>query len=199
MNCRPTTVLIAEDESIILLGFKSFLIQLGYDVVAEAYNGEMAVELAEAMNPDLLIMDVKMPKLDGIQALEKINSKRNKIIPCVFVTAHSDDTLISRAKDSGAFNYLIKPVTRESLKAAIEIAIQRFEDYISLSNELSVAQQALENRKYIERAKGYLMDNLNLKEQQALDFMQKKSRDTNKKLIVVAKNILKIEEAITHD
>ena len=103
------SILIAEDESMILLGFKLFLTELGHQVVGEAYDGEMAVKLAKELEPDLLIMDVKMPRLDGIQALEQINEGREKILPCVFVTAHSDSALIERAKKSGAFSYLIKP------------------------------------------------------------------------------------------
>lgn len=195
----PLKVFIAEDESMILLGFKSYLANLGYEVIGEAYDGEMAVSLVGELNPDLLIMDVKMPHLDGIQALEQINRSRKTILPCVFVTAHSDDALIRRAKEAGAFSYLIKPVTIDSLKAAIEIALQRYQDLLGVQNELETARENLENRKIIERAKGYLMDNFNFKEQQALEYMQKKSRETNKKLILVAKSILKMDEALKNE
>ena len=193
------SILIAEDESMILLGFKLFLTELGHQVVGEAYDGEMAVKLAKELEPDLLIMDVKMPRLDGIQALEQINEGRERILPCVFVTAHSDNALIERAKKSGAFSYLIKPVSIESLKAALEIAMQRYDDYALLQKELNEAKQSLENRKIIERAKGYLMDNFHMKEKQAMEYMQKKSRDTNKKLVVVAKSILLMDEALRDD
>lgn len=196
MQKDSISVLIAEDDSMVLLGFKSFLIQLGYNVVGEAYDGEMAVSLAKELHPDLLVMDVKMPKLDGIQALSEINREHSRLIPCVFVTAHSDDQLIERAKTCGAFNYLIKPVTIESLKVALEIAMQRYRDYQTAQDRLSEAQQALADRKLIERAKGYLMDNFNLKEKQAMEFLQKKSRETNKKLVAVARGILSMEETM---
>lgn len=196
MHNNTVTVLIAEDESMVLLGFKSFLSQLGYSVIGEAYDGEMAVELANKLNPDLLIMDVKMPKLDGIQALSAINKDRSIMIPCVFITAYSDDQLIERAKSCGAFSYLIKPITINSLKAALEIALQRFDDYKLMQNKLTDAQQALNDRKTVEKAKGYLMDNFGFKEKQAMEYLQKKSRDTNKKLVVVAKSILKMDEAL---
>ena len=195
----PLRICIAEDESMILLGFKSYLMELGYHVIGEAYDGEMAVQMVEELDPDLIIMDVKMPRLDGIQALEKINRGRNNILPCVFVTAHSDDALIARAKDAGAFSYLIKPVTIDSLKAAVEIAVQRYQDFLHLQEERDTAKENLENRKIIERAKGYLMDNFGMKEQQALEYMQKKSRDTNKKLILVAKSVLKMDEALKYE
>lgn len=189
-------VFIAEDESIILMGFKAYLMSLGYEVIGEAYDGEMAVALMRDLNPDLILMDVKMPRLDGIQALEQINRSRKLMLPCVFITAHCDDDLIQRAKDAGAFSYLIKPVTTESLKAAIEIALERYGDYLRLQDELAAARENLENRKVIERAKGYLMDNFNLKEQQALEYLQKKSRETNRKMIQVARSVLKLDEAL---
>ena len=196
---KPLKVFIAEDESMILFGFKSYLLNLGHEVIGEAYDGEMAVSMLETLEPDLLIMDVKMPRLDGIQALEKINHARKTILPCVFITAHSDDALIRRAKDAGAFSYLIKPITIENLKAAIEIAIHRYHDFLNVQSELDDLKETLENRKTIERAKGYLMDNFNFKEQQAFEYMQKKSRETNKKLIVVAKSILKMDETLRNE
>lgn len=189
-------VIIAEDEALVLLGFKTLLVQLGYDVVGEAYDGHTAVSLCKELNPDFLIMDIKMPGLDGIQALEQINQDRAEIIPCIFVTAHSDEYLIERAKHAGAFSYLIKPVRMESLCAAINIALERFEDYKKLSQERDRAKDMLEQRKLIERAKGYLMDNFDMKEKQAMEFMQKKSCTSNKKLIEVARAILQMAEKI---
>lgn len=190
-------VLIAEDEPMVMLGFKTFLIQLGYEVVGEAYNGEMAVKLANELQPDFLIMDVKMPHLDGIQALFQINTGRKQLIPCIFVTAHSDDPLILQAKKAGAFGYLIKPVTIESLKASIEIALQRYTDYCAMHEELNLTKKSLSERKILDRAKGVLMDNFNMKEKQAMEYLQKKSRSTNKKLITVAEEIIKMDERLT--
>ena len=191
MVSKGLRILVVEDESIIMMGFKAFLKQLGHIIVAEAYDGETAVELAETFRPDLIIMDVKMPKLDGIQALEKINNKPDGIIPCIFVTAHSDEQLIVRATEAGAFNYLIKPISIDSIKAAIEIAMVRFGEYRILQEELKNTKESLTNRKYIERAKGILMDQFGVKEQQAMEMLQKRSRNTNKKLIEVAKEIIK--------
>lgn len=190
------TVVIAEDESLVLLGFKTLLIQLGYEVVGEAYDGHTAVRLCKELDPDFLIMDIKMPGLDGIQALEQINENRDVIIPCIFVTAHSDDYLIERAKHAGAFSYLIKPIRMDSLRAAIDVALERFEDHRKLSKERDTALEMLEQRKLVERAKGYLMDNFNMKEKQAMEFMQKKSCTSNKKLVEVAKAILQMAEQI---
>lgn len=190
------TVVIAEDESLVLLGFKTLLIQLGYEVVGEAYDGHTAVRLCKELDPDFLIMDIKMPGLDGIQALEQINGNRDVIIPCIFVTAHSDDYLIERAKRAGAFSYLIKPIRMDSLRAAIDVALERFEDHRKLSKERDTALEMLEQRKLVERAKGYLMDNFNMKEKQAMEFMQKKSCTSNKKLVEVAKAILQMAEQI---
>lgn len=193
---RNKKVIIAEDEALVLLGFKTLLIQLGYDVVAEAYDGHSAVDLCNALNPDFLIMDIKMPGLDGIQALELINQDRKEIIPCIFVTAHSDEYLIERAKHAGAFSYLIKPIRMDSLRAAIDVALERFEDYKRLSQERDNAKLQLEQRKLIERAKGYLMDNFDMKEKQAMEFMQKKSCTSNKKMVEVARAILQMAEQI---
>lgn len=189
-------VIIAEDEALVLLGFKALLTQLGYDVVGEAYDGHSAVSLCNELSPDFLIMDIKMPGLDGIQALEQINQNRKEMIPCIFVTAHSDEYLIERAKHAGAFSYLIKPIRLESLRAAINVALERFEDYRKLKDERDNAKEMLEQRKLIERAKGYLMDNFDMKEKQAMEFMQKKSCTTNKKLVEVARAILQMAEQL---
>ncbi|MGE5614244.1 MAG: ANTAR domain-containing response regulator [Bacillota bacterium] len=196
MSERPLRILIAEDEAMNLLGFKSFLADIGHQVVGEAYDGVMAVELARELSPDLIIMDIKMPKMDGIKALEYINQDSERIIPCIFVTAFSDIQLINKAKDVGAFSYLIKPVNYESLMAAIEITMVRFNEYLELKKELITARTDLHNRKIIERAKGILMDEFYFKEQQAMEYLQKKSRNENKKIIEVAKEIIRMKEAL---
>jgi len=189
---KPLRILIAEDEAMILYGFKSFINEMGHEVIGEVYDGEKAVEMANALNPDLLIMDIKMPKADGITALRRINSGRKILFPCIFVTAFSDVELIDNAKDAGAFNYLIKPVSYESLQAAIEIAMERFEDYKRVQEELITAKTDLSNRKIIERAKGILMDEFDLKEQKAMEYLQKKSRNTNRKLVDVAREVIEL-------
>lgn len=187
-------ILIAEDEAMILFGFKSFIDEMGHEVIGEAYDGKNAVVLAKKLKPDLLIMDIKMPKADGITALKRINDGQVDIIPCIFVTAFSDVELIDNAKDAGAFNYLIKPISFESLQAAIEIAMNRFEEYKRVEDELALTKNNLRNRKIIERAKGILMDEFDLKEQKAMEYLQKKSRNTNKKLVEVANDVIALNQ-----
>ena len=189
-------ILIAEDEAMVIFGFKSFLNEMGHKVIGEAYDGDTAIQLAKELKPDLLIMDIRMPVMDGIRALEIINSMVDVIIPCIFVTAYSDVELIEKAKEVGAFNYLIKPVSFESLRAAIEIAMDRFRDYMAVHKELIDTKSSLEGRKYIEKAKGILMEEFNFKEQQAMDYLQKKSRNSNKKLVDVAKEVIRMNDAL---
>ena len=187
---KMLSILLVEDEALVMMGLRVFIKQLGHTVIAEAYDGESAIELALSMLPDLIIMDVKMPKLDGIQALEQINSK-GEFFPCIFVTAHSDKRLIQRATQAGAFSYLIKPVSIDSLRAAIEVAAVRYEEFKLLQHELDDAKTNLQNRKFIERAKGILMDKNDCRESEAMQTLQKISSDTNKKLVDVAKDIIK--------
>ena len=156
-------ILIAEDEAMVLFGFKSFLDEMGHKVIGEAYDGETAIHLAKQLIPDLLIMDVRMPSMDGIRALEIINSQMDTLIPCIFVTAYSDVELIEKAKEAGAFNYLIKPISFDSLRAAIQIAMVRFREYKTVHKELLDTKNNLENRKFIEKAKGILMDEFNFR------------------------------------
>ena len=196
MNNQSLRILLAEDEAMVLFGFKMFLNEMGHSVVGEAYDGEMAINLARQHTPDLLIMDVRMPVMDGIRALEIINSQSDTIIPCIFVKAYSDLELIEKAKEAGAFNYLIKPISFDSLRAAIEIAMVRFKEYKNVHKELVVTKNNLENRKFIEKAKGILMEEFNFREQQAMEYMQKKSRNSNKKLVEVAKEIIRMNEAL---
>lgn len=196
MQNHPLRILIAEDEAMILFGFKSFLNKMGHQVIGEAYDGETAVNLSRTLSPDLIIMDVKMPNMDGIKALEIINDGTTIITPCIFVTAYSDDYLIEKAKNAGAFNYLIKPISFESLRAAIDIAFIRFNEYKELHNELIITKNNLQDRKIIEKAKGLLMDEFCFKEQQAMDYLQKKSRNTNKKLIEIAKDLIRMNETL---
>lgn len=189
-------VFIAEDEALVLLSFKTYLTDMGFSVVGEANNGIDAVELCIKTNPDILIMDINMPKLNGIQALELINKKSKAPIPCIFITAYSDAELISKAGNAGAYNYLIKPINSNDLRAAINLAIQQHEKILQLSSECDAAKIALEDRKVIERAKGYLMDNFGFKEKQAMEFLQRKSKESNKKLIEVAKMFVEMSKKL---
>ncbi len=193
---KKYSVLIAEDESIVLLGLKALLTQLGHTVIGEAHTGKEAVAYCSSLKPELLIMDIKMPVLDGIQALEQINRSRKLRMPCIFISAYSDDNLIEQAREAGVFNYLVKPIRLEDLRAALNITMQQYHEYIRVVQERDQAKEDLKNRKLIERAKGILMDNFNMKEKQAMEFMQKKARDSQKKLTVVAQGIIQMDEAL---
>ena len=188
---KSLKVLIAEDEYVILMGLKSNIKNLGHRVVAEALDGSEAVELAIQEMPDLIIMDIDMPKMDGIEAIKKINEVL--VIPSIIVTGYKKKELINRATEAGVFGYLIKPVDIEDIEPAIDIALSRFEEFKNIKMELNDTKNALQARKHIERAKGILMDENNLSESDAMKLLQKKSNDANKKMIVIAKEIIKQE------
>lgn len=187
--------MIAEDEYVILMGLKSNLEKLGHRVIAEALDGREAVDLAIEKMPDLIIMDINIPSLDGIKAIKQINEVLT--IPSIIVTGYNKKELIDRATEAGVFGYLIKPVDLEDLEPAIDIALDRFEEFKSLKMELNDTREALKARKFIERAKGILMDKFELKEPEAMKRLQKKSSDSNKKLVVVAKEIIKADDALS--
>jgi len=189
---KKLKILVAEDEYLVLMGLKSNLKELGHQIIAEAMNGKEAVELAEEKSPDLIIADINMPKLDGLEAVKKINKKQ--VIPSIIVTGYSDDELIEKASRVGVFAYLVKPVGIEELKASIIIAMNKYEEFKEVNKELQDQKKALENRKYIERAKGILMDTLGLNEPDAMKRLQNKSQEENIKLIDVAKNIIKMND-----
>lgn len=188
---KPLRILLAEDEFLVLIGLKSNVEQLGYHVVGEATDGESAVQLAIEKEPDLVIMDINMPNLDGIEAIKKINEK--VLIPSIIVSGYHDEDLIRRANEEGVLYYLIKPIDIKDLEIAINISMSRFQEFQKLHDELKDTKQALEARKYIERAKGILMDRNDLKESEAMKHLQKVSRDQNKKLVVVAKEIIQAD------
>lgn len=190
-------ILIAEDEYIVMIGLKSALIDLGYNVVGVANSGEVLVKLAFEKQPDLMIVDVNMPKMDGIEAIEQINKKL--VIPAIVITGYSKEEFVKRANKAGVLHYLIKPVDEKELKPAIEITMGRFEDFKKMRKEIVKKQEALQDRKLIERAKGIIMDKNGLKEAQAMKALQKKSRDSNKKISEIAKEIIKAEEILKID
>ena len=168
-------VVIAEDEALIRLDLKELLIEEGYDVVGEAGDGETAVELAESLRPDLVVMDVKMPRLDGIAAAERIAKAR--IAPVVMLTAFSQRDFIDRARDAGAMAYLVKPFTRTDLVPAIEMAVSRFQELQLLESQVSGLQERLEARKVVDRAKGILQQDLGLTEPEAFRWIQRTAMD----------------------
>ncbi|MDI3548584.1 MAG: two-component system, response regulator PdtaR [Halanaerobiales bacterium] len=191
---KPLRVLIAEDEHLILMGIESILKRLGHSIIAKANDGEEAIELVLEKKPDLILMDINLPNLDGIEAIKKINQA--VVVPAIIISGYHDRKLLEKAKEAGVFGYLVKPVDERELKAAIEICIARFEEFQSLKKDYEHLKDALEARKYIERAKGILMDRNNLKEPEAMKALQKKSRDSNRKIVEVAKEIIKADNIL---
>ncbi|MDK2906874.1 MAG: two-component system, response regulator PdtaR [Petrotoga sp.] len=194
---KDLKVLIAEDEYLILMGLKSNLENLGCKVVGEATNGKELVKLALEKKPELIIADINLPVMDGLEALRRISEK--VFIPTLIVSGYDDEELIDKAKNLGVLGYLIKPIDESDLKAAIEIALSRFEDIKNLKNELEVTKETLESRKLIEKAKGIIMERLQLNEEESMKFLQKKSRNSNKKLVDVAKEIIEADKAFRID
>jgi two-component system, response regulator PdtaR len=181
-------ILIADDESIRLLSLREQLLGLRHQVVAEASTGADAVTLAATTEPDLAIMDIKMPVMDGIEAAERIT--RERPIPIILLTAYNETQLVERAAQANISAYLMKPVAEEDLLPAIALALARFREFKALHQEVADLREALEARKLIERAKGILMRRLNLTEDEAFRRLQKQSQDTNRRLSEVAQALV---------
>jgi response regulator NasT len=181
-------VVVAEDEALIRLDIVEMLRDAGYDVVAEADNGQLAVELARQHRPDLVLMDVKMPVLDGITAAEQIASER--IAPVVLLTAFSQRELVERAREAGAMAYVVKPFTVDDVVPAIEIAISRFEEISALEREVSDMKEQFATRKLVERAKSLLITRMGLTEPEAFRWIQKTSMDRRLSMREVAEAII---------
>jgi response regulator NasT len=168
-------ILVAEDEALIRLDLAEMLQEAGYDVVGQASNGEQAVEMAKELTPDLVIMDVKMPVMDGITAAEEIGSA--KICPVVMLTAFSQTELVERARDAGVMAYIVKPFTANDLAPAIDIARHRWTEVKALEREIADLGERLETRKSVDRAKGILMKKLKISEADAFRWIQKTAMD----------------------
>lgn len=181
-------LVIADDESLIRMNLKEALVGLGYLVVGEAGDGVSVVNLARELRPDLVIMDIKMPKLDGIQAAKVLTE--DKIAPVLLLTAYSDRELVERAREAGVVNYLVKPFKDAELLPAIEIAIGRYSEFQEMEQKIGDLQETLETRKLVERAKGVLMDTQGLKEQEAFRKIQQLSMNTRKTMREIAQAIL---------
>src|ERR671937_767651 len=181
-------VLVAEDETIIRLDLRELLERSGFEVCAEAHDGEEAVALARSERPDVAIMDVKMPKLDGIEAARRILEERP--IPIVMLTAYGQEELVSRAVEAGVFGYLVKPFREQDLLPAIRAARARHEELQALREEATSLAEALAARKAIERAKGLLMEREGLSEQEAFARLRKASQISGRPLKVVAEALI---------
>jgi AmiR/NasT family two-component response regulator len=181
-------ILICEDEGLTALRLKKALAGLGYDVVGEAKNGEEAVSLAEQLQPDAILMDIRMPKLDGIAATERIMQARPT--PIVMITAYNERELVNAALHAGASGYLVKPVSDEQIEPALAVALSRFAELRELRGEVSDLKEALETRKLVEQAKGILMRRLQLPENEAYQRLQKLSRDRRQSLKQTAEQVL---------
>ena len=181
-------VVVAEDEAIIRLDVVEVLTEAGYDVVGEAGDGEAAVRLVEETSPDLVVMDIKMPVLDGISAAERIG--RARLAPVVLLTAFSDRELVDRARDAGAMAYVVKPFSAADLLPAVEIALSRHQEITALEDEVADLTERFETRKRVERAKGLLQTRMGLTEPEAFRWIQKTSMDRRLTMREVADAVL---------
>lgn len=189
---RTLRVLIAEDEAIIRLDIRAMIEELGYQVVGEAKDGIEAQEMARQLKPDLILMDIKMPKVDGLNAVRQINAEQR--IPVILLTAFSQPELIDEAVELGVFAYLIKPINKADLLPTIEIAIARAREVEEMLKEVGSLRATLETRKRVERAKGLLMDTYNISESEAFRRIQKLSMDSRKSMREIADAIILAKE-----
>jgi response regulator NasT len=184
----PIRVVIAEDEAIIRLDLKETLQEEGYDVVGETGRGDEAVDLVRRLMPDLAILDIKMPGLDGLSAAKEISEERTAAV--LILTAFSQRDLIERARDAGALAYLVKPFQKSELIPAVEVALGRFQEMKALHDEKLSLEEQLATRKLVDRAKGRLMDTYSMSEGDAFRFIQKTAMDSRRKHKDVAQDVI---------
>jgi two-component system, response regulator PdtaR len=184
----PIRVVIAEDEAIIRLDLKETLEEEGYEVVGETGRGDEAVALVRELKPDLAILDVRMPGMDGLTAAREITADR--LAAVLVLTAYSQRNLIEEARDAGALAYVVKPFQRSELIPAIEVALGRHREMRALAEENASLEQMLESRKLVDRAKGLLMDNHGMREGEAFDFIQKTAMNERVKAQVIAQRVI---------
>ncbi len=183
-----TRIVIADDESLIRMDLREMLTNLGYLVIGEVADGRSAVNQARELRPDVVIMDIKMPDMDGIEAAKILTEER--IAPVVLLSAYSQRELVDRAREAGVVAYLVKPYREEDLTPSIEVALARFEEFKNLEKQVTDLKQALETRKLVDRAKGILMDKQALSEGEAFRKIQKMSMDNRKSMKDVAEAII---------
>ena len=187
-SANGARIVVAEDEALIRLDLVEMLQEVGYDVVGQASNGEEAVEAAVEQRPDVVIMDVKMPVMDGLSAAEEIGAKR--LCPVIMLTAFSQTELVERARDAGVMAYIVKPFTAADLAPAINIALSRWSELKELEKDVADLSEALETRKAVERAKGVLMKKLKLSEADAFRWIQKTAMDRRLGMREVAEAVI---------
>jgi len=188
----PTRIIIAEDDTVIRMDLKEELQRQGYLVVGDVGDGQSAINLTRELRPDLVVMDIRMPEMDGITATEMLT--REKLAPVVQLTAFSDDELIERARTVGVIHYVTKPWRSSDLKPAIEIALSRFQEFRSMETKVKDLEDHLATRKVVEKAKGVLMEKYKISEQDAFRRIQKASMNNRKSMKDVAEAILLAEE-----
>jgi two-component system, response regulator PdtaR len=184
-------ILVADDDPAVRATFVEMCKSLGHHVVGEARTGDEAIELADHALPDLALLDIKMPELSGIDAARVITHRWN--LPVLIVTGHAEDSLMRQAAESGAFNYILKPLTRERLAGAIAVAIARYSDMKDLKEEVGGLKQSLEDRKLVERAKGILMRDMKVGEQEAFSWLKRTSSHRNAPMADVARRVVALE------
>lgn len=183
-----TRVIIADDESLIRMDLREMLTNLGYLVVGEAGDGRSAVNLARELRPDIIIMDIRMPDMDGIEAARILTQEQ--VAPVLLLSAYSQQDLVQRARQAGVAGYLVKPFRESDLTPAIEVVLARYSEFRTLERELNDVQDALETRKLVDRAKGILMDTQGLNESDAFRRIQKMSMNNRKSMRSVAEAII---------
>jgi response regulator NasT len=194
-NKRSLRVLVVEDEGLVAAGLKGQLEDIGHHVMGLAKDGEEAVRLASKLQPDLIMMDIRIPGTDGIEAARAILAQ--EAVPIVFLTAYPDEDFVRRAGDAGAMAYLLKPVNESTLRSTIEVALARFTELGALRREVVDLKEALETRKLVEKAKGVLMKRVQLSEAEAFRRMQQKSRTTRTSLKVIASTIVQADDLLS--
>lgn len=188
-----TRIVIADDESLIRIDLREMLTNLGYLVIGEAGDGRSAINLARELRPDIVLMDIKMPDLDGIEAAQVLTEER--IAPVLLLSAYSQQELVQRARQAGVAGYLVKPFRESDLSPAIEVVLARFGEFRAMEQEVGTLQDALETRKAVERAKGILMDGQGLTETEAFRKIQKMSMNNRKPMRAVAEAIILAHQA----
>lgn len=192
MKSKKLRILLVDDESIIRLDLREMLREHGHEIVGEGSNGQEAVDLAEKLNPDLIVMDIKMPVMDGLEAVKRINAERT--IPVIMLTAYSQPELVQQATELGVYGYLVKPIKEADILPTIEVALARANELHALQKEVGDLKETIETRKLVEKAKGILMENYGLSEAAAFRRIQKLSMDRRKPLKEIADAIILARE-----